>query len=273
MDVTEQRRAERERKALRQARADLARVTRMTTMGELTASLAHEIKQPIAAAVLNAQTCLRWLRREPPDLAEARAAASSLVKDATRASDIINRIRLLFNRGAPERQLLDVNEVVEEMIGFLRGEASWHSISIRSELAADLPRIMGDRVQLQQVLMNLMLNGIEAMKDLGTVGELTIASGLSDDRQLLIAVRDTGAGLRPEQAEEIFQAFFTTKPQGTGMGLSISRSIIESHGGRLWLSNNVGRGATFQFTLPMDVPAPGVEQVPELHRDRAPALS
>lgn len=252
MDVTEQRRAEREREALRQAQAELAHMTRMTTMGELTASLAHEIKQPIAAAVLNAQTCLRWLRRDPPDVAEARDAASNLVKDAIRASEIINQIRHLFTREAPERRPLDANEVILEMIGLLRGEASWHSISIRSELADDLPPLMADRVQLQQVLMNLMLNGIEAMKDTGTVGELTIASGLSEDRELLISVRDTGVGLGRDQTEQIFQAFFTTKPQGTGMGLSISRSIIESHGGRLWATNNAGRGATFQFTLPME---------------------
>jgi C4-dicarboxylate-specific signal transduction histidine kinase len=273
MDVTEQRRAEREREALRQAQADLAHVTRMTTMGELTASLAHEIKQPIAAAVLNAQTCLRWLRRDPPDVAEARAAASSLVKDASRASDIINQIRLLFNRGTPERHSLDVNEVIQEMIGLLRGEASWHSISIRGDLADDLPRITADRVQLQQVLMNLMLNGIEAMKDMGTVGELTITSRPGDDAQLLISVRDTGVGLRPEQAEQIFQTFFTTKPQGTGMGLSISRSIIESYGGRLWATTNPGRGATFHFTLPADVAAHEAVQLPAMRGERSATFS
>jgi signal transduction histidine kinase len=256
MDVTEQRRAEGERETLRQAQADLAHVTRVTTMGELTASLAHEIKQPITAAVADAHACLLWLGRDQPDLPEARDAASRTIKDATRASDIINRIRQLFKRGGPERQLLDVNEVVEEMIGLLRGEASRYSISIHSELAEDLPRIMADRVQLQQVLMNLMLNGIEAMKDIGTVGELTIKSQQGDDRQLVISVGDTGVGLQPDQVEQVFRAFFTTKPQGTGMGLSISRSIIESHGGRLWASTNAGRGgATFQFALPIDVNA------------------
>jgi signal transduction histidine kinase len=257
MDVTEQWRADRERETLRQAQADLAHVTRVTTMGELTASLAHEIKQPIAAAVTDAQTCLLWLGRDQPDLPEARDAASRIIKDATRAADIINRIQVLFKRGAPERELLDVNEIIEEMIGLLRSEASWYSISIRGELAADLPRIVADRVQLQQVLMNLMLNGIEAMKGWGAVGELTITSQQDGARRLLIAVRDTGVGLQPEQMEQVFHAFFTTKPHGTGMGLSISRSIIESHGGRLWASTDSGRGrgATFQFTLPIEVAA------------------
>jgi signal transduction histidine kinase len=255
MDVTEQWRADRERETLRQAQADLAHVNRVTTMGELTASLAHEIKQPIAAAVTDAQTCVLWLGRDQPDLPEARDAASRVIKDASRASEIINRIQLVFKRGAPERELLEVNEIIQEMIGLLRSEASWYSISIHGELAAGLPRIMADRVQLQQVLMNLMLNGIEAIKGRGTVGELTITSQQDDDRRLLIAVRDTGVGLQPEQMEQVFHAFFTTKPHGTGMGLSISRSIIESHGGRLWASTNSGRGATFQFTLPIEVAA------------------
>jgi PAS domain S-box-containing protein len=252
MDVTEQWRAEREHETLRQAQANLAHVTRVTTMGELTASLAHEIKQPITAAVADAHTCLRWLGRDQPDLAEAREAASRLIKDATRASEIINRIRLLFKTGAPEQELLDVNEVIQEMIGLLRSEAGRYSITIHSELANDLPRIMADRVQLQQVLMNLMLNGIEAMKDMNTAGDLTITSRRDDDRELVISVGDTGVGLQPDQVEQVFRAFFTTKPQGTGMGLSISRSIIEFHGGRLWASTNGGRGATFRFTLPID---------------------
>jgi C4-dicarboxylate-specific signal transduction histidine kinase len=255
MDVTEQWRSERERETLRQAQADLAYVTRVTTMGELTASLAHEIKQPITAAVTDAHTCLRWLGRDQPDVGEAREAAARIIKDATRASDIINRIRVLFKRGALERESLDVNDIIQEMIGLLRSEASRYSISIRSELAGDLPRTLADRVQLQQVLMNLMLNGIEAMKDMGTVGELTIRSQHGDDGHLVIAVGDTGVGLQPAQVEQVFHAFFTTKPRGTGMGLSVSRSIIESHGGRLWGSSNAGPGATFQFTLPVDVTA------------------
>ncbi|MCU1298968.1 MAG: domain S-box protein [Acidobacteriaceae bacterium] len=255
IDVTERKRGEEERERLRQVQADLAHVTRMTTMGELTASLAHEIKQPISAAVTDAKTCLRWLARDDPDVAEAREAASRLVKDAMRAADIISSISSLFKKGALQRELVDVNDLIREMIILLRGEANRYSISICTELAADLPKIMADRVRLQQVFMNLMLNGIEAMKDVGTARELRIKSQQHDNRQLLISVGDTGMGLQPEQAEQIFNAFFTTKPQGTGMGLPISRSIIESHGGRLWVSPNSGRGATFQFSLPSEVTA------------------
>ena len=221
-------------------------------MGELTASLAHEIKQPISAAVTDAKTCLRWLRRDDPDMTEASEAASRLVKDVTRASDIISGINLMFKKGVLQREFVDVNELIREMVVLLRSEASRYSISIHCELANDLPQIMGDRVQLQQVFMNLMLNGIEAMKDTGPGGELTIKAQQYDNRQLVISVGDTGVGLQPEQAGQIFDAFFTTKPQGTGMGLPISRSIIESHGGRLWASPNSGRGTTFQFTLPSE---------------------
>ena len=255
VDVTERKRADEERERLRQVQADLARIARVTTMGELTASLAHEIKQPISAAVTDAKTCLRWLGRDDPDMAEAREAASRVVKDVMRAADIISSISLLFKKGALQRELVDVNELIREMIVLLRSEASRYSISIRGELANDLPKIMADRVQLQQVLMNLMLNGIEAMKDMGTGGELTIKSQQDDNRQLLISVGDTGVGLEPEQAQQIFNAFFSTKPQGTGMGLPISRSIIESHGGRLWAVAHSGRGATFQFTLPSEATA------------------
>jgi PAS domain S-box-containing protein len=249
MDITERKRAEEERERLRQALADLARVTRVTTMGELTVSLAHEIKQPMSAAVTDARTCLRWLGRDKPDLGEAREAAARVVKDVMRASDIIGRIGLLFKKGASQWELLDVNEIIEEMIVLLHNEASRYSISIRSELANDLPKAMADRVQLQQVLMNLMLNGIEAMKDLGPPGALTIHSR-RESGELVISVSDTGVGLTPEHSDQIFNAFFTTKPQGTGMGLTISRSIVESHGGRLWATANPERGATFHFTLP-----------------------
>jgi PAS domain S-box-containing protein len=251
-DITERKRAE---EALRQAQADLAHMSRVTTMGELTASLAHEIRQPISAAVTNAKTCLRWLGRDEPDVAEACEAASRLVKDVTRAADIIGRISSLFKKDALQRELVDVNELIREMIVLLRSEAIRYSISIRTELAEGLPKVMADRVQLQQVLMNLMLNGIEAMVDMGTGGELTIKSQQGDNRQLLISVGDTGVGLEPEQAKQIFNAFFTTKPQGSGMGLPISRSIIESHGGRLWGTSNSGPGATFQFTLRSEVTA------------------
>jgi signal transduction histidine kinase len=253
-DVTERKRAEEERERLRQVQADLAHLSRVTTMGELTASLAHEIKQPIAAAVTNARTCVRWLGRDQPDVAEAREAATRLIKDVMRASDIISSISLLFKKGALQREPVDVNELILEMIVLLRSEATRYSISIRTELAEHLPKVMADRVQLQQVFMNLMLNGIDAMKGTHGERELTIKSEAGGG-QLLISVSDTGVGLRPEQAEQIFKAFFTTKDNGTGMGLPISRSIIESHGGRLWASGNSGRGASFQFTLPATVPA------------------
>jgi PAS domain S-box-containing protein len=249
-DLTERTRAE---EALRQAKADLTHVSRVTTMGELTASLAHEIKQPIAAAVTDANTCLRWLGRNQPDLAEAREAASRVIKDATRAADIISRVRLLFEKGTPQQELVDVNEVIQEMIVLLRGEATAYSISVRTELAEDLSRVMGDRMQLQQVLMNLMMNSIEAMKNMDGTRELTIQSQHSDDGQVLISVSDTGVGLPPEKAEQIFDPFFTTKIHGTGMGLRISRSIVESHGGCLWAANNSPCGARFAFTLPTKI--------------------
>jgi len=244
--ITEQKRAE---EALRQAQADLAHVNRVTTMGELTASLAHEVNQPIAAAGTDANTCLRWLTRDQPDLEEARAAASRVVKDATRAAEIISRIRLLFKKDNSQRELVDVNEVIREMIVLLRSEATRYSISFRTDLAADLPQIMADRVQLQQVLMNLMINGIDAMKEVDGMRQLSINSR-PENEHLLISVRDTGVGLPPKQTDQIFNAFVTTKPNGTGMGLSISRSIVQAHGGRLWAGDNSPRGASFNFTLP-----------------------
>jgi C4-dicarboxylate-specific signal transduction histidine kinase len=242
--------------ALRQARADLAYVSRVTTMGELTASLAHEVNQPIGAAVTNANTCLRWLAGDTPNLEEARAAAMRVVNDGRRAAEIISRIRLLFKKGTPERRLLDVNEVIREMVVLLRSEATRYSVSVRTELAADLPQVMGDRVQLQQVLMNLIMNSIDAMKDADGTRELAIKSQRAENEQLLVSVSDTGVGLPPQQADQIFNAFFTTKVQGTGMGLSISRSIVESHGGRLWAADNSQRGAIFHLTLLTKAEAP-----------------
>jgi PAS domain S-box-containing protein len=241
--------AREERERLRQAQADLARINRVTTMGELAASLAHEIKQPITAAAINARTCLRWIERDVPDLREAREAASRLVTDVTRAADIISRISFLFKKDALQHELLDVSQLIREMIVLLRNEAARYSILIRSEFAEHPPRVMGDRIQLQQVFMNLMLNGIEAMKDAGVASELTIKLHGLENGQVLISFSDTGVGLPPQQ-DQIFNAFFTTKPGGTGMGLSISRSIIESHGGRLWATANPGRGAKFHLTLP-----------------------
>src|ERR1700692_3342979 len=250
MDITERKRAEEERERLRQVQADLGHLRRVTTMSELTASLAHEIRQPISAAMTNAKTCVRWLGRDEPDLAEGREAAARIVKDVTRAADIMSRISSLFKKEALQRELVDVNELIREMIVLLRSEANRYSISIRIELAEDLPKVMADRVQLQQVFMNLMLNGIDAMKGMTGHGELTIKSETTDVT-VLVSVSDTGVGLPPEKEEQIFRAFFTTKDNGTGMGLPISQSIIESHGGRLWASS--GRGATFHFTLPATV--------------------
>jgi len=247
VDLTKRKQAE---EALRQAQADLAYVSRVTTMGELTASLAHEVNQPIAAAVTNANTCLRWLTRDRPDVEEARAAAMRIVKDGTRAGEIISRIRLLFKKGTPQHDLVDINEVIGEMIVLLRGETTRYSISVRTELAADLPQIMGDRVQLLQVMMNLIMNSVDAMKDADGKRELAIKSQRTENEEVAVSVTDSGIGLPPHQAEQIFNAFFTTKPYGIGMGLRISRSIIESHGGRLWAADNSPRGASLCFTLP-----------------------
>ena len=241
--------AREERERLRQAQAELAHINRVTTMGELTASLAHEVNQPIAAAVTDANTCLRWLTRDQPNVEEGRQAASRIVKDATRAADIISRIRLLFKKGTPQRAPIDINEVIREMIALLRGEATRYSISLSTELAESLPQVMGDRVQLQQVLMNLMINGIDAMNNVDWTRELTICSRRAEDGQLVISVTDTGVGLPPQKADE------TTKPQGTGMGLRISRSIVESHGGRLWATDNPPHGASFHLALPMNTEA------------------
>jgi signal transduction histidine kinase/ligand-binding sensor domain-containing protein len=239
--------------ALRQAQADLTHASRVSSMGELTVSLAHEVKQPIAAAITDANTCLRWLSRDEPDLKEARAAAARMVQDGRRANEIVNRVRLLFQKDTPQRELVDLNHVIREMTLLLQSEATQFSVFVRTELAANLPQVIGDRVQLQQVLMNLMMNSIDAMKNVDGTRELTIRSQHSENGQVLISVRDTGEGLPPQKAEQIFDAFFTTKPHGTGMGLRISRSIIESHGGRLWAADASGRGATLQFTLPAAV--------------------
>jgi PAS domain S-box-containing protein len=249
-DIDERKRAEQEREQLR---ADLAHLNRVSMLGELAASVSHELKQPIAAAMINAQACIRWLKRDQPDVDEALGATMRLVKDGTRATEIIDHLRSLYKKSPPQRELVDVNEIVSEMLALLRGEANRYSIVTRSDLAPDLPKITADRVQLQQVFMNLMLNAIEAMKDTG--GELKIKTELGQEGSLLISVSDTGVGLPAENINEIFNAFFTTKPEGSGMGLAISRSIIESHGGRLWATGNDGRGATFQLTLPAEVTA------------------
>jgi PAS domain S-box-containing protein len=241
-----------ERERMREELAHLAHLNRVSTMGELAASLAHEIKQPISAAMTDARTCSRWLTRDCPDLAEAQAAASRVVKDVTRASEIIGRVRSLFKKDSLQHEEVDINEVIQEMIALLQGEASRHSILIHRDCSLDLPPIMADRVQLQQVLMNLMLNSIEAMKGMNTPGRLTIKSHQDDSGQLLISVMDTGVGVPAEKMDQIFNPFFTSKSEGTGMGLPISRSIIESHGGRLWAVSNPESGSIFNFTLPIE---------------------
>jgi NO-binding membrane sensor protein with MHYT domain len=248
--LSEQKRAE---EALRRAQADLAHVNRVTTMGELTSSLAHEVNQPIAAAVMNADACLRWLDGNTPNLEEARASAMRIVENGRRAAEIISRIRVLFKKGVLKRELVDVNEVIREMIDLVRGEATRYSISVRAELTADLPKVMGDRVQLQQVVMNLIVNSIDAMKDVHGTRDLALKSQRAENEQIIVCVSDTGVGLPPQQADQIFNAFFTTKLHGTGMGLSISRSIVESHSGRLWAADSSPRGASFHVILPTKV--------------------
>ena len=246
-DVDDRKRAE---EALRQAQGDLARINRVTTMGELAASLAHELSQPISGTMTNANTCLRKLGHDKPDLNEVRTTVARIARDAQRASDVIGRIRSQFEKAALNREGLDLNEIIQETIALLRAEAARYHISIRTELAADLPQIIGDRVQLQQVAMNLIVNGIEAMRNIDGIRDMIIKSQRAENDRILVSVSDTGIGFPPQLAEQIFDPFFTTKPHGTGMGLRISRSIIESHGGRLWTVGSNGRGATFHLNLP-----------------------
>jgi PAS domain S-box-containing protein len=246
-DIDDRKRVE---DSLHLAQADLARINRVTTMGELAASLAHEVSQPISGAMTNADACLLWLGLENPDLDRVRTIVSRIARDTKRAGEIIGRIRSQFVRGALNRQDIDVNEIHREIVALLRDEAARYNISIRLELAADLPQIIGDRVQLQQVAMNLILNSIEAVKDIDGIREIVITSQRSENEQILVSVSDTGVGFPPELVEQLFDPFFTTKPQGTGMGLRISRSIVESHKGRLWAVGTPGRGATFLLSLP-----------------------
>jgi PAS domain S-box-containing protein len=250
MDITERKHAEQEREKLRQLEADLAHINRVNMMGELAAALAHEIKQPIAAAVANAGACLGFLERERPDILEAREAASGTIGSARRAAEIIDHVRSLFKKSFPQREPVQVNELIREVALLLHNDLRRNSVTVHLELAENLPEVAGDRVQLEQVLMNLMLNAIEAMRDAG--GDLTITSQPTNDGHLVVSVRDTGLGVPANKIDQIFDTFFTTKPQGTGMGLAISRSIVESHGGRLWATSGSERGATFRFTLPYE---------------------
>jgi PAS domain S-box-containing protein len=250
-DIEDHKRAEQERERLRQLEEDLAHINRVSMMGEMAASLAHEIKQPIAAAMTSANSCIEWLAHDPPNLERARAAAAKINKYGNRAAEIIDHVRSMYRKSPSQRELIAVNEIIHEIFILLQDEAIGYSIAMRSDLAAELPNIKADRVQLQQVFMNLMLNAIEAMRDQG--GELTVKSQMQDG-QLLFSVSDTGPGLPVGNVEQIFSAFFTTKSQGSGMGLAISRSIVDSHGGRLWAAANDARGATFHFALPTEVP-------------------
>jgi hypothetical protein len=247
-DIEDHRQAE---QALLRTQGDLAHLSRVLTMGELTTSIAHEMNQPLTAVVTNGYACLGWLSATPPNLASARQTAERIIEDGTRAGAILGRIRALFRKEPAIRAPLDMNEVIHELTRFLRDEAHRRRVSIHADLAADLPAVYGDRVQLQQVVLNLVMNGIDAIDAPGLARELHIASR-REGAEVQIRVEDSGAGIDPEIAARIFDPFFTTKPRGLGMGLSISRSIVEAHEGRLWSTARAGQGACFQFALPVD---------------------
>jgi C4-dicarboxylate-specific signal transduction histidine kinase len=249
-EMAERKRAE---EAYYEAQAELARVTRMSAMGALAASISHEVNQPLAAVVTNADACMMWLSTDPPNLEEARAAVDSIAHQGTRASEVVRHIRAMFTKATPERTMVQLNDLIREVSTLLEGAAVRNQVTLQTELGADLPATMGDRVQLQQVIVNLILNGIEAMSDVaGRPRRLVIRSTMQNSDEVLVAVKDSGVGIAPKDEKRIFEAFFTTKAQGMGMGLSISHSIIEAHGGRLWASANSDYGATFQFTLPAE---------------------
>jgi PAS domain S-box-containing protein len=257
IDMTDRKRAEEKLRASEQrlldAQMELAHITRVTTLGELTASIAHEVNQPLAAVVNAASACRRWLDGDTPNLDEARLAVDWIINEANRASEVIRRVRALANKTDTEKVPLDLNDVVKEVIAFLQREMDSHRVSLRIESAPVLPMIPGDRVQLQQVIINLVVNGIEAMQSVtDRPRELVIRSQPDETGRLLVTVTDSGVGISVENADRLFNAFFTTKSSGMGMGLSICRSIVEAHGGRLWATANVPHGATFQFTLPVN---------------------
>jgi C4-dicarboxylate-specific signal transduction histidine kinase len=250
-DVTAVVRADQAEGASRQVQAELAHVARVTTIGELAASIAHEVNQPIAATITNAQAALRWLRFDPPELDEVRQTLERIVRDAGRAGAVVQRIRNLVKKAPLPDDRVDINAAIREIIELTRNEATKNGVSVRTELADSLPLVLGDRVELQQVILNLVLNAVEAMSA-STDGprEIQIVTSRSESEGAFIAVRDTGPGLAPAAEENLFKAFHTTKPNGLGLGLSICRSIVESRGGRMWTSANAPRGAVFQFTLP-----------------------
>jgi PAS domain S-box-containing protein len=252
-DITANIRADHAEEELRKAQMELAHVTRVTTLGELTASIAHEVNQPLAGVIANAEACLRWLDRATPDLDAVRRSVEWIIDDGNRASEVIRRVRALAKKSDIEKAALDINDVVREVIALVQRELIRHLVSLRMELATALPMIPGDRVQLQQVIINLAMNGIEAMQSVtDRPRQLVIRSRQDESQQVLLSVTDCGAGISAEDADRLFTAFFTTKSSGMGMGLSICRSIIEAHGGRLWATANLPHGATFQFTLPVN---------------------
>jgi PAS domain S-box-containing protein len=246
-DIDDQKRAER---ALQTAQAELAHVTRVTTLGEMSASIAHEVNQPLTAVATNAEASLRWLSRDVPDIEEARASIGQVVKDALRAGLVIRRIRDFSKKADPQMTQLDINGVVEEAVTLVQHEALRHGVAIRLELASGLPPVSGDRIQLQQVIVNLAINGMEAMTSVQDRERvLIIRTQRHQSSRVLVAVEDAGIGIEPENVNRVFSAFHTTKPDGLGMGLSICRSIIEAHGGQLWASPNAGPGMMFQFMI------------------------
>jgi len=246
--IAEQKRTE---EALQITRTELARVARITTIGELTASIAHEVNQPLAAVVANADACVAWLSRQNPNLVEARAAAGRATHGATRASEVIVRIRSLINKATPEKVRVQINEVIKETVALTEGQASRNDVSFLVELTPDLPVVFGDRIQLQQVILNLVINGIEAMTSItDKPRRLLVRSGIQDAEQVLVSVEDCGIGVSADVMPRLFEPFFTTRAQGMGMGLPISRSIIEWHGGKLWAESSVSQSSIFQFTLP-----------------------
>jgi len=247
MDITERKRAD---EALHKTQAELAHVTRVATLGELTASIAHEVNQPLAAIVTNGNACLRWLAGDSPNLDEARETARRIIRDGNRAGDVIGRIRTLLRKTGTEKELLDMNQAVREVVALAEGEVRRNGVALRTELTGDLPPILGDRVELEQVVLNLIMNAIEAMSAIGDrPRELVVRTQSGEVDQVCVTVQDSGIGLDPQSMGRIFDAFYTTKSQGMGMGLAISRSIVENHGGQLWAVPNEGPGATFQFTL------------------------
>jgi C4-dicarboxylate-specific signal transduction histidine kinase len=249
-EITERKHAEEE---LQQAQAELAHVTRLTTLGELTASIAHEVNQPLAAVSLNANACLRWLGGKAPNLKESQLALQRIIREAERASEVIGRIRALAKKTPPRKDRVDINEVLLEVIALARGELRRNHVALHTQLADGLPLVLGDRIQLQQVILNLIINGIEAMNGVSEGRrELLVRSAKHEVTGMLVAVRDSGTGLDAASFDQIFNPFYTTKPNGMGMGLAISRSIIEAHGGRLWATQNEDEGATIQFTLPLN---------------------